>query len=481
MLTAAISVSGQQATSGLANSDSSGNAGQTAKKAPDGKTCDLIISSDHSEASVELDGKVAAGETPLTIKGISAGEHRIVVRKGPWFGAQKISLAPGDVSRVTIHMQDEKGSLKVFSQPAGAEIVIDGKTIGVTPLKITNVDAGERLMVLRLQGYMAVESGVQITKNETQNISVVLKPSAFISVKARPASAAIVINGGIAGMGEVDRKEVLAGDVTLSIEAPDYEAWKETVSLKQGELHSVDKTLSSLFDTLTVTTVPPGATLFINNQPSGTTPFRSEKLAPGSYRVRLELPGYDPMEGTVVLKPGESHAIEKKMIGIYGSLSVSTTPPGAVVFLNDHHFGTTPYRNDKLQNGVYSLRLELPGYAGIPAENITIGKEAAINRQYTLSRSKAWLDSVDAFKLAKYRHKRWTRRFVFGLLAAGCGGVGAYFNQAAENSYHDYSQLNQTSDFDTKWKDVETNRTTRNILYSVAGGFAALFFISIPF
>jgi len=41
---------------------------------------------------------------------------------------------------------------------------------------------------------------------------------------------------------------------------------------------------------------------------------------------------------------------------------------------------------------------------------------------------------------------------MFGLLAAGCGGVGAYFNQAADNAHADYSNLNPGSDFDSQWE-----------------------------
>jgi hypothetical protein len=364
---AAINVSGQQVKSGLADNDSSGIGAKTEKKVPDGKT--------------------------------------------------------GDSSHATIHLLDGKGTLKVFSEPVGAEIIIDGRTMGVTPLKIVNVDTGEHRMALRLQGHAAVEQGVRIAANETQKLSIALKP---------------------------------------------------------GEPQIAEKPPSPMPCTLAVATVPPGATLFINNQPSGTTPFRSETLAAGSYRVRLELTEYEPMEGTVVLKPGESHAVEKKMASAFGSLSVSTTPAGAAVVLNDRPSGTTPFREDKLRKGVYGLRLELSGYEAIPAGNITI-KDSAVNLQYTLSRSKAWLDSVAAFKPTKHSHGRWARRIVFGLLAAGCGGVGAYFNQAADNAYKDYSALNKTSDFDAQWEKVETNRKTRDILYWVGGGFALAFVISIPF
>jgi|WetSurMetagenome_2_1015567.scaffolds.fasta_scaffold91544_1 hypothetical protein len=557
---AAINVSGQQVNANGSNPD---NGAVAAKNALDGKTGDLIVSSDHAGALVEIDGKRVAGETPLTLKWFPAGDHHLVVRKGKWYGAQQMTVAPDTISRVTIRMQDESGSLKVFSEPAGAGIVIDGKTIGVTPLKIVNVDAGERSMELRLQGYMVFKSSVQITADETQNISVTLKPLAFISVKAQPASASIIINGAPAGTGEVSRAEVLAGDVALSIEAPGYDSYKETIPLKPGELRSVNKTLATIFGMLTLTTVPTGATLSINGTPSGTTPYHSDSLMPGNYRLRLELQGYEPMEGKVALKAGEQLtiekklvssygtlsvsttpagaavsidsqlsgttpfrtdklapgryrlrldlqgyapvedsltlkageqlAVEKKMVSIYGALSVSTTPVGAAVFINSIQSGTTPYRNEKMMNGKYSLRIELPGYTGIPLEDITIDKETEVKRQYTLTRSKVWLDSIAAYNVAHYRHKRWVRRIVFGSLAAATGGAGYFFESRVAAAVKDQNRIQADyraatigfSDYQRRYNNAgdkaATNAVVRNILYGVAGAFAVVFVISIPF
>jgi hypothetical protein len=269
LYTAAINVSGQQVKSGPADNDGSGIGAKTAKKAQVGKA--------------------------------------------------------GDSSKATIHVLDGKGTLKVFSEPAGAEIIIDGRTMGVTPLKIVNIDTGERRTALRLQGYVPAERGVRITANETQKLSVTLKP-------VEPKGA--------------------------------------------------EKPPAPMPCTLAVTTAPPGASLTINNQPFGTTPFRMENLAAGSYRLRLELTGYDPMEGTVVLKAGESHAIEKKMAGAFGSLSVLTIPPGAILFVNDQQAGTTPCLIKKLAAGSYRLRLELMEYD--PMEGMVVlkaGESRAIEKK----------------------------------------------------------------------------------------------------
>jgi hypothetical protein len=44
------------------------------------------------------------------------------------------------------------------------------------------------------------------------------------------------------------------------------------------------------------------------------------------------------------------------------TISVTTTPPGAIVFLNDREVGRTPCDVDFLHYGVYDIRLRLEGY-----------------------------------------------------------------------------------------------------------------------
>jgi hypothetical protein len=45
------------------------------------------------------------------------------------------------------------GTLVADSRPAGARVVLDGKAVGKTPLKLANVKAGAHMVRLELDGY----------------------------------------------------------------------------------------------------------------------------------------------------------------------------------------------------------------------------------------------------------------------------------------------------------------------------------------
>jgi hypothetical protein len=324
-----------------------------------------------------------------------------------------------------------KGTLKVFSEPVGAGITLDSKPMGVTPLKIVNISAGEHRLAVRRQGYEDVDSSVKVTANAT--LGVVLK---LVPIVEKPPAPVVC--------------------------------------------------------TLIVKSVPTGAALSINGEPSGATPFRNDTLMPGTYKVRLEMAGHDPVEGSGTLKAGESRLIEKKLVSLYGSLAVTTTPSGASLFLNDKPSGVTPFRDDTLAPGDYGLKLELAGYEG-QSEKIVLAKDSAVSRQYSLAHSKAWLDSVKAYKVTRYKRGRMVRRIWFASLAAAAGGTAYYFETRVASAVKDQKEIQgeyreATVDFDTYEKRFDkagdrakSNALVRNILYGVAGGFGFCFLISIPF
>ena len=76
------------------------------------KTGDLYIDAERPGASVEVDGEKISGKTPLIIKGIAVGEHRIVVRDGAWYGAETVVLSPEEQLKVTVKMRTGGASNK---------------------------------------------------------------------------------------------------------------------------------------------------------------------------------------------------------------------------------------------------------------------------------------------------------------------------------------------------------------------------------
>ncbi|HJL17999.1 MAG TPA: protein kinase [Sandaracinaceae bacterium LLY-WYZ-13_1] len=113
---------------------------------------------------------------------------------------------------------------------------------------------------------------------------------------------------------------------------------------------------------------PTGATLFVDGEERGTTPVNVDDLSTGSHRVRLELEGYEPHEGTVEIRASRTAMIEQTLEPAAtgaeeptetGRLTL-TSRPSATVYLDGEALGTTPLRDVEVPAGLLALELETP-------------------------------------------------------------------------------------------------------------------------
>ncbi len=404
-----------------------GAGGEIAKAAMSGKTGDLYITSVPSNAEVEIDGEKIAGVTPLTLKEVAAGEHRIIVRKSEYYSSKTVSLTPDDLLKVDLTMEKGRGSLKVFSIPDSADVHIDGCWAGTTPCKVDIMMAGEHDIAFNREGYIQYKSTVTIGVAQIENVSVTLKPAGYVSVSCDVSSAHILINGKEAGLGKVEQVPVAVGLVEIAIEASGFEPFSRTLDLAQGA-HEM---------------------------------------------------------------------VQQKMVSVFGSLSVTSEPTGARVFLKEQDVGTTPYTNNHLQPGDYVLRVQLDTYEPVN-ENVPVAKNNSITKKYDLKHTSTWFDSVKTAQKKIHKQQQWVRRIMFGSFAAGSFFGGVYYNSSVLDGYDKQKKIQQEYDqvygnIDVKEFQIYENRYNivksktqddaikRNLLYGLAGLFAAGLLISIPF
>jgi hypothetical protein len=107
-------------------------------------------------ADVYFDGMHLSGTTPLAVPNETAGktiEIRVELAKHKTATEQfQIPAAGGDVT----FMADLKaltGKLVIVSKPDGADLYIDGRLRGRTPVTISDVDLESKLVELRLKDY----------------------------------------------------------------------------------------------------------------------------------------------------------------------------------------------------------------------------------------------------------------------------------------------------------------------------------------
>jgi len=118
------------------------------------------------------------------------------------------------------------GTLVIETIPVSATVSLSGTVIGVTPLTIDEVDAGEVTVGLVAERYLPYETAIEVTgRAQTQRFSASLTPGwARVSVETIPAKVSVSID-----QQSVDRsaatsskqvREVMQGEREITFSAP---------------------------------------------------------------------------------------------------------------------------------------------------------------------------------------------------------------------------------------------------------------------
>jgi formylglycine-generating enzyme required for sulfatase activity len=201
----------------------------------------------------------------------------------------------------------------------------------------------------------------------------------YLDVVARPPIAAEVTVGGKAiGTTPLKGIELEPGRYELRVVAHRYHAFSRSVDVRgRGETHSVEAELLPAWGSLEITSEPSGAQVRLNGADVGVTPLQVEPLA-GRYTVDVRKSGWKPGSRTLTVKANERlalprftleksdahRAVEPSIVSRAGdppaapvapssppapavatregTLTVTTSPPGATVTINGKSHGLSP-------------------------------------------------------------------------------------------------------------------------------------------
>ena len=194
-------------------------------------------------------------------------------------------------------------------------------------------------------------------------------------IKVVSTSSGFVFEGGSLGIVKAEQKEgewwvyVPSGARTLTIRHPQLGVLRNyaypvaitagsvyEMKLVHGELEVTLKERQILTEFVMIDSEPPGADVYLNNEPVGKTPFRAER-AEGRYEWRLIRDLYLPEAGVFELKAGEKQKISLILKPDYGTVEVLTEPEdGASISLNGIKLGqTTPAILEEVPTGEHTI------------------------------------------------------------------------------------------------------------------------------
>ena len=115
---------------------------------------------------------------------------------------------------------------------------------------------------------------------------------------------------------------------------------------------------------IAIITQPPGAAVALDGQDAGTTPLDSAELEPDrSHAISINLDGYQPVDTTIFAETGQFYDLNIPLVRLPSQLTITSTPPGATVFMNGRILSPTPLSlSEVVPDRQHRVSLRLDGY-----------------------------------------------------------------------------------------------------------------------
>ena len=397
----------------------------------------ISILSTPSGATVSLDGKTV-GFTPvsgtevgsgishtvrITMEGYEPYETRVTVNPGEESGVdatlKAIATPTPTPSPAPTIIGAGKGWIRVHANVDGATVSFDSLSSGCTisggscSVEVGTTSTPFKTFTVQKPGY-AIYKG-QVTawpmEGETVDLYATLNPSpttGTVQVSSYPNGAVATLDGGNWQYTTATFSPVSAGtNHYVQISMNGYQTYATTIYVTAGETAYVSASLVPVTPqpstgSLRVKTYPAGADIYLDGRYAASTPATLPGLASGTHSLRLQKAGYDEYLRTFTITAGqrttEDYTFSRSPSGV-GSVEVTSTPPGATVFLDGNYMGLTPPGDyldlTSLAVGPHTITLRMTDYEDYTQTSyIGDGKIVTINAQLTPASSGQGTDTT---------------------------------------------------------------------------------------
>ncbi len=217
-------------------------------------TGSLSVKTEPSGAEVVINGQ-SRGRTPLELMNMSPGSLKVrVSREGYESREETVSVVGGESRQVEWRLMRSVGSLRVETDPPGAEIQVNGVVKGKSPLDMSDLKPGPVKVRANMggKGYGVREETVGIEAGrETQlkwKLDVLM---GSLRVRVKPVEASIYVDEELKGTGGIEVGRVATGSVRVKGVYEGYMPQEKTVDVVSGKETAVDLVLSKVGETWT--------------------------------------------------------------------------------------------------------------------------------------------------------------------------------------------------------------------------------------
>ncbi len=304
----------------------------------------------------------------------------------------KDKFFPG-ASALTRQVQDDqlRPRLTISSIPVSAWIILNGDSLGQTPIKNHSLPAGQYSLKISKADYNSLDTTIFLTKDsdvalvftlpeiEDRQIPVqevqTTAPEqitttpvfADLSIQADPSDSEIWLNGELQGKTPLQLHRISQGTYLVEIRREGYEKYSEDLQLVAGNNQNINAKLTPLSGGLAVTKDPSSATVLLDGKKmngQNLPVLNISSLPIGKHHLEVSNPGYASFTEEIEIVRNETYTIDAKLVRQEGNLNIQVRPWGSIYLNNQLHKSSADIK--------YTVRLPVEQY-NVRVEHPTLG------------------------------------------------------------------------------------------------------------
>lgn len=140
-------------------------------------TASIVVSSEPPGLKIFVDGGDTGRVTPATISGLHAGGHELVLKRDDGSVVYRVQreVADGAAEQIAVDTQKLRPLLDVTSQPPGAEVRVDGRFEGTTPVTLADLGARTVSVEVGKEGCEKALEQVRLRRATIETLAVTLE------------------------------------------------------------------------------------------------------------------------------------------------------------------------------------------------------------------------------------------------------------------------------------------------------------------
>ena len=307
--------------------------------------------------------------------------------------------------------EPQVGWLTILSTPSEAEVTVDGRPAGVTPITGRELGAGTHAIRITIAGYEPYETGKEISAGEQAVVDATLTPVPVTTVPTTRATTPVTevptisppapclgcdkgwirvncnVNGATVSFDDLSSGCTITGGScdtevgttstpfrTFTVQKPGYQIFTGSVISwpAKGETVNLYATLNPeptpSYGNIQVISHPSGAVVTLDGGSWQYTPATFTSVSSGtSHYLQITMSGYQQYGTSAFVTAGQTSSVNAYLVPNTpypktGSLNIVTSPKGADIYVDGDYIAESPNVVTDLAPGSHTLRLHKAGY-----------------------------------------------------------------------------------------------------------------------